>query len=1103
MHKNYLMFVALTLLIPFLANADGNVSGLSKKDFGKYWKVESESPAYKLTFHGDTLEMTAPKGLTLWRKEKMSGNVTIEYDACVMDEKPGDRLSDLNCFWMASDPNASDIWKNEKERNGKFVNCYALQLYYLGYGGNHNSTTRFRRYDGNREGITNADMRPKILREYTDAENLLTPNKWYHIKISTKNGRTEYYIDGKRLVDFRDPNPLSEGWFGFRTTESRAKITNFKWTKESDDVADIPVRWINGTPGTDRPVTMGIPFRKGEMTSSQTVAVSTADGKAIPVDTWNLATWPDGSVKWMAVAGVMPEGQSDIKVTKVAAKGKGKRGVMAASSLSVSDDNGAFVINTGKIKAFIPKSGINFIDSLVYDGITVARNGKLVASTQSEPVIETTKSITFSNYSSKVSSVEIERAGDNRALVKATGVHVGEDGREWLPFVVRLYFYGNSPEIKMVHSFIYDGDQDKDFIRGLGVRFDVPMREALYNRHVAFSGADGGVWSEPVEPLVGRRVLNLDPDKRGTGEPVLQQMQMRGERIPEMDAFNEYNQKLINDWASWNSYRLSQLTADSYEIRKRANDNNPWIGTFSGTRSSGYAFAGDVSGGLGLNIKDFWESYPSSIEISNATTPNATMTAWLWSPDAAPMDLRHYDNRAHDLISSYEDVQEGMSTPYGVARTSELTILPQGGYSGKHDFAKNALSLQQNNILLPTPEYLHSRRAFGIWSLPDSSNARRAEVEAKLKGYIDFYKDAVEHNKWYGFWHYGDMMHAYDPVRHEWKYDVGGFAWDNTELASPMWLWYNFLRTGDPSIWKMAEAMFRHCGEVDVYHIGDNKGLGSRHNVSHWGCGAKEGRISQAAWNRFYYYLTGDERAGDLMTEVKDADQLLYTLDPMRLAEPRDKYPCTAPARLRIGPDWLSYVGNWMTEWERTGNTAYRDKIITGMKSIVALPNRMFTGPLALGYDPATGVITTECDPKLQTTNHLMTIMGGFEIVNELKDMIDMPEWDDAWLDHAARYKEMARTVSKNRFRVSRLHGYAAYQNSDLDMAHETWTDLLTRLEHTEAPKTTITTIYPPEVPAPKTEMLPISTNDAAMWSLDAIYLQEVIPMETDNLSKK
>ena len=98
----------------------------------------------------------------------------------------------------------------------------------------------------------------------------------------------------------------------------------------------------------------------------------------------------------------------------------------------------------------------------------------------------------------------------------------------------------------------------------------------------------------------------------------------------------------------------------------------------------------------------------------------------------------------------------------------------------------------------------------------------------------------------------------------------------------------------------------------------------------------------------------------------------LYELDPMRLAQPRSEYPCTAPARLRIGPDWLAYAGNWMTEWERTGNTAYRDKIVTGMKSIATLPNRIFTGPKALGFDPSTGIITTECDSKLESSNHLM-----------------------------------------------------------------------------------------------------------------------------------
>ncbi|EKC60332.1 hypothetical protein LEA_12921, partial [human gut metagenome] len=129
------------------------------------------------------------------------------------------------------------------------------------------------------------------------------------------------------------------------------------------------------------------------------------------------------------------------------------------------------------------------------------------------------------------------------------GVHKSPKGREWLPFVVRLYFYGGSEQVKMVHSFVYDGDQNKDFIRALGVRFDVPMREALYNRHVAFSCADGGVWSEPVQPLVGRRILTLG--KTGNGESSLQQQQMEGKRIPPYEVFDEKNRALLDHWASW------------------------------------------------------------------------------------------------------------------------------------------------------------------------------------------------------------------------------------------------------------------------------------------------------------------------------------------------------------------------------------------------------------------------------------------------------------------------------------------------------------------------------------------------------------------------
>lgn len=1088
----FMLAFCVALWMPSVYAGDGIRtfgSDLSKKSFDKYWRIESESKDYKLRFIGDTVEIIAPEGLTMWRTQKLHAPLTIEYDAMVVVENDNDRLSDLNCFWMASDPASSgNFWKNSKGR-GKFLNCYGMQLYYLGYGGNSNSTTRFRRYDGDARGIHDASHRPAILKEYTDKDHLLKANKWYHIKITSDGFRTQYFINGERLVDYRDPRGLKDGYFGFRTTKSRTRFANFRCEEINVAEMPVPLHWIGKAPGSKKPVTFGVPFDEKTLMPTERMELTSKSNGVIDSDQWPLAFWPDGSVKWLGVAATIPANSGKLTLNPAEKK---RKTVKPRHNIIVSRMNNGYRIASGETVTYISGKGETLIDSIVVKGRRVAENARLLASTVSHPFTEGLASQTFFYYYGKVDSIKIEKEGRNLVSVRFDGKYYDKDmKRGWLPFVVRLYFFGNTSEMRMTHTFIYDGDQHKDFIKSLGMRFDVPMRDELYNRHVAFSCADGGVWSEPVQPLVGRRIAVIAND---TTDVPVQVRQMAGEQLPPKDRFDEKSRKHLENWASWNTYRLSQLSPDAFSIRKRAHDNNSWVGTFSGTRSAGFAFAGDVTGGLGIGLEDFWQAYPSTLEVSDATSDTASLTVWLWSPESEPMDLRHYDNKAHDLDSSYEDVQEGMSDPYGIARTSSLVILPTDGYKGKEHFAGMAADFVSGGVLIPTPVYLHDRRAFGIWSLPDSSNEKRAAVEQRLTDYMDFYADAIDSSGWYGFWNYGDVMHAYDHNRHDWMYDVGGYAWDNTELASPMWLWYNFLRNGDARSWRMAKAMTRHNGDVDVYHIGPNAGLGSRHNVSHWGCGAKEGRISQAAWNRFLYYLAADDRAGDLMSEVKDADQMLYTLDPMRLAQPRGQYPCTAPARLRFGPDWLSYAGNWMTEWERTGSTEYRDKIIAGMKSIVALPGQLFQGPLALGYDPSTGVINTEADTTLRTTNHLMTIMGGFEINNEMIRMVDVPGWEAAWRNHADRYKEMAQKLSHNKFRVSRLAAYAAFMNGDAAKAKEAWHDLLTRKEHKVAEPFRKYIVEPPFVPAPKLEVFPISTNDAALWSLDAIYMQEVIP---------
>lgn len=208
-------------------------SGFNMENFHDYWVVEAENDSFELKFLNDTLEIIAPKGLTLWRKEKMKGNIHISYSARIMDENlPTDRLSDLNCFWMASDPKNEDIFARKDFRSGKFANYYSLQLYYMGFGGNYNSTTRFRRYSGDENGINDVSLRPAVITEYTDSCHLLKPNHWYRIELSCVNGRVRYIIDNECLVDYTDPSPLSSGWFGFRTTWSRAQITNFSYATE-------------------------------------------------------------------------------------------------------------------------------------------------------------------------------------------------------------------------------------------------------------------------------------------------------------------------------------------------------------------------------------------------------------------------------------------------------------------------------------------------------------------------------------------------------------------------------------------------------------------------------------------------------------------------------------------------------------------------------------------------------------------------------------------------------------------------------------------------------------------------------------------------------
>jgi len=133
------------------------------------------------------------------------------------------------------------------------------------------------------------------------------------------------------------------------------------------------------------------------------------------------------------------------------------------------------------------------LDSLVIDGRVVGRDGQLVCILQNGPETAPDAARPREKFVSLIKKVRVEQSGPVRAVVKFEGVHKGvTSGREWLPFHVRLYFYTEQTSVRMVHTMFFDGDQQKDFIHGLGVTFSVPMREEIQNRHVRFSGHNDG-----------------------------------------------------------------------------------------------------------------------------------------------------------------------------------------------------------------------------------------------------------------------------------------------------------------------------------------------------------------------------------------------------------------------------------------------------------------------------------------------------------------------------------------------------------------------------------------------------------------------------------
>lgn len=832
-------------------------------------------------------------------------------------------------------------------------------------------------------------------------------------------------------------------------------------------------------------VTWGTPWKKGEV-QAEAGYISVSGGKEIATQSKVCAYWQDGSVKWSSHTARVEDIGSELTLKAVSRKSAEEN-----NAIMVAEDESSIKVSTKNMSVEFPKDGTELIKNVTRKNNKQVSSAKLLCILEEREEKENVLVRKEVSYTGEVKAACVEDYGCVKCTVKVEGIHVNQDRTEEVyPFIVYFTVYEDSNVIEVQHTFLCDiEDTQKYFLKGIGMQFSCVMAGPSYNRHIKLAG-DFGYMQEAMQMLTFWRP-RVNPE--------VYKAQTRGKLINLDKDENEILFSAIQDIPVWGSYHLYQSSSRFFQVKKKVQKNGvSYIDANYGGRAKGVISLNSENGAVAIATKDFWQKYPSSLWADDINNDEAKLTMWFWSPEAEALDYRHYDDIGHSQCY-YEGFDEVRSTPYGIANTNNISLFlfdVMDECVSDEVLDDCYMQVQKPAHLIATPEYYHEVKAFGEWGLIKKDTPLRTWLEEQLDEAFEFYKNEIEQRNWYGLYNYGDFMHTYDAGRHCWKYDMGGFAWQNTELVPTLWLWYAFLRTGREDIFTVAEAMSRHTGDVDAYHLGQYKGLGSRHNVMHWGDSCKEARIGMAGHHRVYYYITGgDYRTKDILNDTKDADFSILNVDPLRFFY--DKESMKMPTHARSGPDWSSFTSNWMTAWEMNNDIKYRDKILVGLNDIKKTPFKLYSGT-NYEYDPATGHLGYIGENT--NGSHLALSMGGPQTWFELAEMLEDEEFKDMMADYGAFYilpkeEKMKLTDGKvNRsgwaypYMATSMVAYSASRRKDAGLGYKVWQILVHSLAGKDKKDSfeinKVENYFNKKV---LNETFWISTNFTAQWCLNTI----------------
>ncbi|MBG89989.1 MAG: hypothetical protein CMO80_24250 [Verrucomicrobiales bacterium] len=572
-------------------------------------------------------------------------------------------------------------------------------------------------------------------------------------------------------------------------------------------------------------LTGGVPLAKSLARRVNELCVLDDSGKAIPAQFRELSRWrSNGSLKWVLVdlqSDLAAGDSTEFRLAKGANPPPDQR-------ISVHETERYVRVDTGALRFMVRRTKFNFLRKawLREDG-----GERLVVDAGSEGGVRAIdwEKREYWSHGDTNCVVEVEESGPLRAVVCAKGVHVDAEGKPFCRWVVRIHAFAGRSDLKVFHTFVFDGDPEKDLIRDVSLHLPLDFQATGKKRpgRVTSMMLDNDWFSLPVLNDSGRKYVELIQERDGLAKLYFE---------------------------TFNKLPLGQIDVaridPTGEVISRA---RPFYyqAIETGRRAPGIMDYSTPEFGASVAVRHFAEQHPNEIQIHPASD---TLRVHLWPEHGDAMNLSRGRQR-----SAYSG-QEGIGNAVGLGKTQEFTI---HFHSGPEPDLPFLLAQEKRVLFMLDPDYIARTKVFGELHPHDPESY--PEIEKALEALFDWQVRHAKEYGWNGKWDFGATQIKWNHRSKTWS-QIARHGWTVNEVSNTYGPWLMYARSGDRKYFDWAEINTRYLIDVGTSHAGSTKGAQRRHAEKHWGGGTDSTHTYLHA-PLAYYYFTGDRRAYDVLLE--------------------------------------------------------------------------------------------------------------------------------------------------------------------------------------------------------------------------------------------